>query len=1068
MSATVTKGVRQKHIEKMEGNPSPLLMLYGSVLNPEMQLLSVSIETARGLDASTAATIVDYYSTRGWTMLHINPRPDGFTALVAPTRDIKPEILSVLNGLIRYDRKAPLKKLLKRLAFLKPGEYNFHLTQETVESNGWSVELPFGNFRTIFETSQNQVNDGHASVKRSSAVKLLATALSMTKPKPFNPLAKARRLLKTATHIQLFFTGTHGCSKGLHVIRKDEDFERAYGPDVDAVSDAENRKGEMWLAPGHFTGKINIWRPRGRRSTVLTASEDLRRRLSVDVIGRDQSLSLHRAAFQQLLAETRQRITDGQPFDHEESMLASWTQEIYDQQRLYNSDQERGIASQFPWTGSIYPKLYGGIGAFTTQPGARVPIQGIMCILGGDGHHYGVAPPPKGYVSFVSDEDAKPYSLLVNPDDYAAISHILDTSDNDGDLGVVVPAQDPEGYVSEDTSALWAMILRTPASPGGVAWLRLDQADWNRLCEAGAMPVTVNGPVPYKDFMVPGDDGQLPVHTLRPIGDMRAAEAWDTTAQSQVEEAIHIRNQAALIGVFYRVMTAAHNADILRMDTPEWLETMYAQHGMEPSTTGGASTCFSDYVDSVGKLLTPPIDAMAEILCQAAVEHGVRHDRCSKDSLWQPMFSAFSRTTDWSNQQIAQTLNAAFTTNCMGDHFKTTQSITASTNWFEKEMTKLQLMSNGPASLLMADPEQFPGELVARISAVQQRITRLWAAKFAADRQIDEQTRQNQDDQEWDEYTREPQDQPSYESWELLSEQQAAAQKAQAYRHTANHVARLIAESIQEAAEEGHMPVSYVAAWIRLVALSTNRFGAPKNGYRQNPQPPNTTTLFRAISLLQREDEATANEITSLFQGMWPGNGPTALLRLSDPGAIVPGERAEIRLNSSTGDYMLCRNGTDPVCRVTSGAQHFLNLPLTYAGQPKPLDPTGDSTELQDLHLFLIHSVYPQTVSLTPADEPEFAKDEEVTVVRASSATGPAYSLATTRKHLEKQLKGGRQAVIHEMPLEGIQELHLGRTFKYAGTANNGNVLLRQEHRKRSKSERLVDSIMELLLQPAS
>lgn len=1068
MSTAIINGASQKNVESLAGSPSPLLLLHAAVLG-DLELHSVGIETNRGLDPSNAAPIVEHYRRMGWSFLHISPRPDGFTAVVAPSRDITPAHREALEQVVQYDRTAPLKKVLKRDAFLTPGEHAFFIDTETVHADGWELELPYGPFRVRYEPSSNQSNDGHAAIQRSAAEHLVATSLIRSTPKRRSPLARARRILKDATHLQTFFVGAHGSSKGLHVIRDDEDFQRQFGSGCQAVSDAENLKGEMWFSPGHFTGKLNVWRPRGRRSAVLTASEDLRRRLNTDVLGREQTASLHTAAIQRAYAETLERIANGQPFTHEEELFPSWAQEVYQERRLYASNEERQVASAFPWTGSIHPKLYGGIGAFTSDPGSRVPIQGIMCILGGNGRYYGLPQPAPGYVGFATDGNGRPHSALLNAGDYPRVSFTLDTADHDGDLVLVVPARDPECHLSPDPDTLWAMVLRTPASPGGIAWLRLSPEDWKRLLDAGAMPVTVNGPVPYREYMLPDATGQLPVHTLRPIGDSRRAQAWDTDPQQQVKEAINIRNQAALIGVFYRVMTAAHNADALHLPVPQWLEDLYAEHGMEPSTTGGSSTCFSEYVDSQGKLLTPPIEAMAEVLCSAVAEHGVRLDACIKQSLWQPMFDAFSRTTSWDNRQIAAALNRAFSKHCMGDHWRATRSLESASAWFNQQFVKLQLMSNGPAALLLAGPDTFPGELVALISAAQDRISRLWANKFAGDREIDTQTRTADEDDPDDESYPSAQQDPEYESWELLSTRQAAQQKAAAYRRTADQVARLIAADIVQTAELGYAPVSYVSAWIRLNALSANRFGTTRNGYRQPPQPVNTTTLFRALSLLEREQPDLASQATGGFAQQWPGDGPTALVRLSDPEAIVPGERCEIRLNSNTGQYLLCRKASEPVCRVTAGGAHFANLPLTFAGNPQPLDPTGDSKEQQGLSLFLVNDVQPQTVSLPAADTPDdFVKDEEVIIERESSASGPVYYLATSREHLERSLKAGRQASFNRLRLDGVHELQLGRKFRYAGVATNGNVLLRSEFRRTTRSERLVDSILDMALTAAS
>ena len=509
-------------------------------------------------------------------------------------------------------------------------------------------------------------------------------------------------------------------------------------------------------------------------------------------------------------------------------------------------------------------------------------------------------------------------------------------------------------------------------------------------------------------------------------------------------------------------MTAGHNADVLDLPTPSWVEELYAQHDMPPSTTTGASTCFSDFVDSVGKTLTPPIEAMAEILCTAVTEHGVKLDRCIKKSLWQSMFEGFARTTDWDNRRIATVLNGAFTTNCMGDHWRATQSVNASTRWFETELNKLQLLSNGPATLLMADPSEFPGDLIARINAVQQRISSCWAAKFADDRDIDAQTQGRQDPE--DDFQEDSDGDDNY--WDQLTEEQAALQKAAGYRRTARLVARLIADSILEAQEAGHEPLAYVSAWLRLNALTTNRFGRPRNGHRQPPKPLNTTSLFRAVSLLSYSHPEMTRRVTKGFAEQWPGHGPTALVRLADPGCILPGERAEIRLNPQTGDYLLCRNGKEPLCKVLSGGSHFQSLPLTYAGSPEPLDPTGQTEEAQDLHLFLVHSTQPQTVIVMPNDDDEtdFAHDEETHIVREATPRGPAYYLATTQGYLQQQLKAGRQAVLHKALLNGVHERHMGRNFRYAGISHSGGFLLRCEHRSTSKSEKLIDDLVAMLL----
>ena len=1068
MSTTtlISQGARQKNVESVSGQPSPMLLLHQAILG-DVDLRSVSIETARGLDPAQSASIVDHYRSKGWSILDITPGPDGFSAVVAPTRDITPELRQRLDEVTHYDPNAALKKLLKRKRFLTGGEHALYLSTETVLDDGWQVELPYGTYRVRYESSPNSCNDGHGAVTRSAAEHLVATTIIRSGISAKRALAKAKRALKNATHLQTFFVGAHGSSKGLHVIREDADFIRQYGTDVQAISDAENLKSEMWLTQGHFAGKVNIWHPRGSRSAVLTASEDLRRRLSTDVLGWDQTKAAHTAAFQKILSETRQRIANGQTFTHEDVMFASWTQEAYGEQRLYSSDEERQIASAFPWTGSIHAKLYGGIGAYTAKPGSRVPIQGAMCILGGNGRYYGMPQPERGHIEFVNGTDGKPHTFTVNQDDYEWIMFILDTSDNDGDLGVIVPAKDPHGYLSDDPDTLWAMVLRTPASPGGVAWLQLNSSSWNALLDAGAMPITVNGPVPYKEFMLPDQDGQQPVHTLRPIGDSRPASAWDSTTEEQIKESIHIRNQAALIGVFYRVMTAGHNADALHLDVPQWMEDLYGEHGMPPSTTGGASTCFSDYVDSVGKQLNAPIEAMSEVLAQAVTEHGIRLDVCTKQALWQPMFQALNRTTDWDNRTIAQTLNRAFSQNCMGDHWRSTQSITQASAWFNSEFTKLQLMSNGPATLLLADPTQFPGELIARINEIQTRVSNLWAAKFASDREIEALTKSERNDDPEDAYSdTDPEQDSQFESWEMLTQQQAEQQKAAAYRQTAERVARAIEADIVKAADEGHDPVNYFSAWVRLTALATNRFGRPKNGYRQAPAPLNTTTLFRSVSRLQREHPEIADRITGEFTNQWPGHGPTAMVKVEDPDQLVKGEHYEIRRNANNGQHLLCHDGKTPVTRVTAGAGHFVNLPLTYAGSPEPLDPTGESGEDTDLQLFLIRSVEPQTVSLPTAgsDDIDFADDEELTVERETSETGPVYNLVTTRRHLERQLKTGKHASLNRTALDGVHELHLGRTFRYAGVNSTGNILLRSEYKKTSRSDKTIDSIIEMLM----
>ena len=1064
----ILKGARQKNVDTLASNPSPVLLLMNALLDG-VELRSVSIETDRGLDLDRADDIVKHYQSKGWTILHTVPRPDGFSIVVAPTRDITPDHRERLAQTIQYDRHAPLKKLLKREAFLTSGEHSFWIDTETVSDDGWAIMLPYGPFRVRYESSANNSNDGHAAIMRSAAEQLIATSLLRNKTAKRSATSLAKRYLKGATHIQCFFVGAHGASKGIHVIRGDKDFEHEFGPDVQAISDSENLKTEMWLKPGHFTAKINVWRPRGQRSAVLTASEDLRRRINTDVLGSEQTNNLQTAAIQRLLAETRSRITNGEPFTQEDAIMSSWSQDIYADQRLYQSQEERAVAASFGWTGSIHPKMYGGVGAFTSNPGSRIPIQGITCILGGNARYYGDPEPDPGYLGFAYDDSGRPHSATFNHEDYPNISFTLDTADHDGDLAVVVPATDPDGLLSEDTEARWAMVLRTPASPGGVAWLRLREPDWNAICNAGAMPITVNGSVPYKEYMLPDENGRMPVHTLRPLGDMRAAAAWDTDPDLQIRESIHNRNQAALIGVFYRVMTAGHNADVLDVPTPQWIEELYQEHNMPPSTTGGSSTCFSEYVDSVGKLLTPPIDAMAEVICTAVTERGLKMDRCIKDSLWQPMFDAFSRTTSWDNRQIAQTLNKAFTENCMGDHLRSKRNIAKSTAWFQREFTKLQLMSNGPATLMLAPPNQFPGDLVTAISETHQRITRQWAGKFAQDRDIDAlvappepvDSDLNRDDDQED-------DGPQAEPWERISARQAEQQKALAYRRTSTIVARITADALIEAVNAGHTPSQFVGAWIRLTVLSTNRFGQSKNGYRQDPQPANTTTLFKALSILAREQPEIASQATDGFAADWPGTGPTVLVKLTNPDAIIPGERAEIRLNPTTGEYLLCRNGNEPLTKVTAGGPHFPNLPLTYAGSPTPLDPTGDSGEQGDLHLFMVASVFPQTVIVpTQASTDEFDNEEEVTITRDPTPDGPAYYLQTARKPLEQSLKAGRQPRFNRVPLEGIHELNLDRTFRFAGTTTKGHALLRQEYKRTSQGDKLVESILEMVM-PAS
>ena len=926
------------------------------------------------------------------------------------------------------------------------------------------MELPYGTFRVKYDPSPASSNDGHGAISRSAAHSLVATSLCRTLS-PRKALAQAKRLLKSATHLQVFFVGNHGSSKGLHVIREDEAFARQFGSDVQMVSDSENLKSEMSLTPGHFAGKVNIWGPRGSRSAVLTASEDLRRRINTDVLGWTQTAANQTAAFQKLLAETQERVANGQPFTHEDAMLASWTQDAYGEQRLYSSDDERQIASDFPWTGSIHAKLFGGIGAYTASPGNRVPIQGTMCIIGGNGRYYGLPEPTQGYLALVTGEKGKPHTFYVNNKDYAQIMFILDTADNDGDLGVVVPARDPHTYLSEDPDTLWAMILRTPASPGGVAWLRLDNAAWNSLLEAGAMPITLNGPVPYQEFMLPDKDGNEPVHTLRPIGDSRPASAWDTSITEQIEESIHIRNQAALIGVFYRVLSAGHNADILDSDVPDWMEDLYRTHGMPPSTTGGVSTVFSDYVDSIGKQLNSPIEAMAEILVTAVTDRGVRLDVCNKQALWQPMFTALQRTTGADNRTIAATLNRAFSQNCMGDHWRSVQSITNSSAWFNAEFSKLQLMANGPATLLLADPSTFPGELIARINEVQTRISHLWSAKFAGDREIDSLVKAEQGDNPDDQASDDERPDSDFESWEALTQQQAEQQKAAAYRHTANRVARAIQEDLVSAAEAGTDPVTYFSAWTRLTALATNRFGRPKNGYRQAPTPLNTTSLFRALAHLERDQPELAARIKNEFPITWPGHGPTAMVMVEEPETLQKGERYEIRRNANNGQYLVCHNGDTPVTRVTAGAAHFVNLPLTFAGSPEPLDPTGESKEEPSLQLFLISSVVPQTVSVpTNHTEHELQNNEEINITRETTTNGPAYFLETTHSHLVTQMGKGLQASHNRIALDGVHEIHMGRKFRYAGTSSTGAILLRSEFKKTSKNDKLVDSIIELLL----
>ena len=1063
-STLITQGARQKNVESISDQPSPMLLLHQALLG-DVELRSVSVETARGLDPAQAAAIVDHYRSKGWTVLDVTPGPDGFSAIVAPTRDVTNDHRALIQSVIRSDGNAPMKKKLKRKRFLSGGEHSLFLTTETVLDDGYQVELPYGTFRVAYEDSPNSSNDGHGAITRPAAEEIVATTMIRPKVSAKRALATARRHLKGATHLQVFFVGAHGSSKGLHVIREPEDFQRQFGTDFQVVSDSENLKSEMWLAPGYFAGKVNIWHPRGTRSAVLTASEDLRRRLTTDVLGWDQTAAAQTAAFQRILAETRDRIANGQPFSHEDVMFASWTQDVYGEQRLYNSDEERAVAGSFPWTGSIHAKLYGGIGAYTAEPGSRVPLQAVMCILGGNGRYYGQTQPERGYLDFARGRDGRPHTIILHQDDYPWVMVVLDTSDNDGDLASAIPARDPHCYLSDDPEALWAMVLRTPASPGGVAWLRLRNTAWHDLLDAGAMPITVNGPVPYRDYMHADDQGNLPVHSLRPIGDMRPASEWDTDPESQIRESIHIRNQAALIGVFYRVMTAGHNADVLHLPPPQWIEDLYAENGMEPSTTAGSSTCFSDFVDSVGKQLNPPIEAMAEVLAKAVSEHGIRLDACTKQALWQPMFQAFNRTTEWDNRTIAQTLNRAFSQNCMGDHWRATQTIEKASAWFNSEFVKLQLMANGPATLLLAEPTHFPGDLVARITEVQTRISNLWAAKFANDRDIDALTKADPRDAQFNDEESDPQQESQFESWEMLTQQQAKQQKAAAYRHTADRVARVIAADLVEAAEGGHDPVDYFAAWVRLTSLATNRFGEPRKGYRQPPAPLNTTTLFRTISRLQQEHPEIAHRITSQFATVWPGHGPTALVKVEDPEALRKGERYEIRRNANDGQHLLCHKGKDPVTRVTAGAGHFLNLPLTYAGSPEPLDPTGEAGEQTGLHLFLISSVQPQTVSVPTLDaEAAFAHDEEVTIERESSDSGPVYHLATTRKHLEQELKAGRQASFNRTALDGVHELHLGRKFRYAGTASNGNVLLRSEHRKTSRKDPLVDSVIEILM----
>ena len=287
-STLITQGARQKHVESISGQPSPMLLLHQALLG-DVELRSVSVETARGLDPAQAAAIVDHYRSKGWTVLDVTPGPDGFSAVVAPTRDVTNEHRALIRNVIRSDGNAPMKKKLKRKRFLSGGEHSLFLSTETVLDDGYQVQLPYGTFRVAYEDSPNSSNDGHGAITRPAAEEIVATTMIRPKVSAKRALATAKRYLKGATHLQVFFVGAHGSSKGLHVIREPEDFRRQFGTDFQVISDSENLKSEMWLAPGYFAGKVNIWHPRGTRSAVLTASEDLRRRLTTDVLGWDQT-----------------------------------------------------------------------------------------------------------------------------------------------------------------------------------------------------------------------------------------------------------------------------------------------------------------------------------------------------------------------------------------------------------------------------------------------------------------------------------------------------------------------------------------------------------------------------------------------------------------------------------------------------------------------------------------------------------------------------------------------------------------------------------------------------------
>ena len=113
---TITPGARQKNVESVDGAPSPMLLLFQSLLEG-VELRSVSIETARGLNKAQAEAIVDHYLAKGWTILDITPGPDGFSAVVAPTRDLTAELRKKLADVITYDATSPLKSSSRGSAF---------------------------------------------------------------------------------------------------------------------------------------------------------------------------------------------------------------------------------------------------------------------------------------------------------------------------------------------------------------------------------------------------------------------------------------------------------------------------------------------------------------------------------------------------------------------------------------------------------------------------------------------------------------------------------------------------------------------------------------------------------------------------------------------------------------------------------------------------------------------------------------------------------------------------------------------------------------------------------------